>query len=555
MLPRRSPRPFLQTFVLACAVFVTAFPSHAEPPPWPESSFSYIAKEQQLEKVLAGFAKTFALELRLETALPEGLAALSGRSAAATPTEFLNQLSAAYGLTWYYHTGTIYISRTSERTTRMVPTKGMSGAALKRAFTQTGIIEPRFGWAEVDERSAILLSGPPSYVERIEKAIGTFPDAVGDQQIMVFRLKHASVEDRTIQYRDKELVIPGVATMLRGLLGDPRGSGATSVTGVSTGADTAAAAGGATRPYASGGDSAAALRPAPPANTARAQDTPSAAQRPMIQSDARLNAILIKDKPQNAPIYKDLIEALDVAGNHIEIEAAIVDVNTSSMGELGVDWNGRFGKVTAGFEGGAITLARAASPVSAAAEAANFLMTRIRILEGKGNARIVSRPFILTQDNMNALIDLSDTFYIQTVGERVATVTNVSVGVTLRVTPRVLIANGVRSVQLTLDIEDGSIGDNRVGLLPTVRRSTISTQAVVGENESLLIGGFNSEQTLHSKSQVPVLGDVPIFGAMFGKTVGSTEKRERMFVITPKIVSDRIGQAAAQAVQQLGAQP
>lgn len=553
-LRHRFNTPWLRPLLLACALFGAAVPLRAEPPPWPESPFSYLGKEQQADKMLAGFAKTFGLELRMETALPEGLATMSGRSAAATPTEFLNQLSAGHGLTWYYHAGALYISRSSERTTRLVPTKGMSGAALKKAFTEMGILEPRFGWGDVEERSAIMVSGPASYVERIEKAMSTFPEPQADQQILVFRLKHASVDDRTIQYRDKQIVTAGVATMLRNLLGDSESSGPVGMSIVTT--DTAAPMRGALRPLApDAGRADAPAPPAPAAKSARTQDSARGALRAVIQADSRLNAIVIKDKPQNAHIYKDLIDMLDVPSSLIEIEAAIVDVNTSSMEELGVDWNGRAGKVAGGFgvpskppDGTTITLMRGLNmnPASVIADAGNFLMARIKLLEGKGNARIVSRPFILTQDNMGALIDLSDTFYIQTSGERVATVTPISVGVTLRVTPRIVVAGGVRSVQLVVDIEDGAIQDTKVGALPTVRRSVIGTQALMGENESLLIGGFNSEQDLRQKDQVPVLGDLPVLGVMFSKTVANVEKRERLFLITPKIVGDRVAAGTQQ---------
>jgi type III secretion protein C len=148
---------------------------------------------------------------------------------------------------------------------------------------------------------------------------------------------------------------------------------------------------------------------------------------------------------------------------------------------------------------------------------------------------------------MGALIDVSDTFYVQTTGERVATVTPIAVGTTLRVTPRIVEAGGKRSIQLVVDIEDGSIQDAKVGTLPTVRRSVIGTQALVGENESLLIGGLNSEQEIHEKDQVPGLGSVPGLGLFFSKSNGTKQKNERMYLITPKIVSDPATIAAAQA--------
>jgi type III secretion protein C len=526
------------------AAMVAAPPAAAEPPPWPEASFSYLGKEQRLDKMLSGFAKTFGLELRLETSLPDDLAAMSGRSSAATPTDFLNQVSAAYGLVWYYHMGVLYVSRNTERITHLVATKGLSGAALKKAFIEMGIVDPKFGWGEVEDRGAVMVSGPRSYVARIEEAMKAFPEPPSEQQILVFRLKHAEVSDRTIQYRDKQILTPGVATMLRNLLGASGPSGGT-VTEVM---DTM----GTMRSDASAAPAATASPKGKGARDANAGRSPV-----VIQADPRLNAIIIKDKAQNAPVYKELIDMLDVPSTLIEIEAAIVDVNTSSLTDLGIDWNGRRGNLAGGFgtpdsppDGTTLTLVHGVnvSPTTVIADAGNFLMTRIKLLEGKGNAKIVSRPFVLTQDNMGALIDVSDTFYIQTTGERVATVTPISVGTTLKVTPHVVVSGNTRSIQLVVDIEDGSIQSSPSGTtLPTVRRSVIGTQAVVGENESLLIGGLNTEQETHQKDKVPMLGDIPGVGLFFSKTNGATQRSERMYLITPKIVMDPNKLAAAAA--------
>ena len=153
----------------------------------------------------------------------------------------------------------------------------------------------------------------------------------------------------------------------------------------------------------------------------------------------------------------------------------------------------------------------------------------------------MSRPSILTMDNLGALIDLSDTFYIQSIGERVSSVVPVSVGVSLRVTPRIIDEGGRKSVQLTVDIEDGVIQEQtgQAGVsssLPRVRRSTIGTQAVMGEHESLLIGGFNSEQNVSGRQGIPGLASLPVLGALFSKKTASVGKQERMFLITPRIV-------------------
>jgi len=132
---------------------------------------------------------------------------------------------------------------------------------------------------------------------------------------------------------------------------------------------------------------------------------------------------------------------------------------------------------------------------------------------------------------------MSQTFYIQLTGERVASVVPVTVGVTLRVTPHVIVtAEGRQAIHLTVDIEDGAIQSTMIGNMPTVSRSTIGTQAVMGENQSLLVAGFNSERDATQHDGVPGLRDLPLIGALFSKKTGDIQKRERMFLITPRIV-------------------
>src|SRR5690606_2551162 len=94
----------------------------------------------------------------------------SGRSQSASPAEFLNQLSAAHGLSWYHHEGVLYVSRTSARITQNYATRGLPPDTLKRVLNDLGLFDERFGWSGVPERGTVFVSGPVSYVERIGKA-------------------------------------------------------------------------------------------------------------------------------------------------------------------------------------------------------------------------------------------------------------------------------------------------------------------------------------------------------------------------------------------------
>lgn len=493
--------------------------------PWPDSPYTYVNRARSLEQVFQDFANTFGLQLRIEDDLTGEPMPANGRSQLASPTEFLNQLCAVHGLAWYHHAGVLYVSRLNARATQAFATRGLAPATLKRVMTELGLLDERFGWSGVPERDTVFVSGPRSYVQRIGEAMVSLPEATADQRIMVYRLRHAAVDDRVLRYRDTSVVTPGVASILRALINesdDRFGVPAPPVQAPPAAAG-AAADQGANNPKDA------------PARTPQRAEQRRAGSAPSIQADVRLNALIVKDSPLLEPVYRRLIEELDVPSHLVEIEAVIVDINSSNIDELGIDWSASgnlgsaaFGQPDRESDGTTLRLARTG---------VTNLLARIKLIEGKGGARIVSRPSILTQDNMGALIDLSDTFYIRSVGERVAEVTPVSVGISLRVVPRIVETAQGRAIHMAVDIEDGAIQEVQVGELPTVRRSTIGTQAMVAEDRTLVIGGFNAQRSLRQRDQVPVLGDVPGVGFFFGKTTQREQKFERLFLITPRIVA------------------
>ena len=150
---------------------------------------------------------------------------------------------------------------------------------------------------------------------------------------------------------------------------------------------------------------------------------------PSIQTDPRLNAVIIQDIPERMALYERLIAQLDVPTPLIEIEALIIDINSERVRELGINWaisgdnfalgygatSAQPGQGTFGF-----SLAGGASTLSAVA--GSRLLAQVRLLETQGDARIQSRPSVLTLDNLGALLDLSETFYIRVMGERFGSV-------------------------------------------------------------------------------------------------------------------------------------
>jgi type III secretion protein C len=559
--------------ISALALAFSTRGARAGPPPWPDAPYTYYADGKPLESVLREFASGFSLS----TDLPGGLTQLvNGRFNLRNPTEFIDRLTGTYGLTWFTHAGTLFVSRSHEILVRSIPTANASGAGaagLRRMLTDLQVLDARFGWGELPEQGVVVVSGPPAYVRLVETTINALPTTPGGLQVAVFRLKHASVDDRTISYRDREITTPGVANILRNLvagnLASGPAAGSTAVTrpppagfsatapidgrGPSGGTGNALAQTGTPSQTAPNAASAPTANVAPSASNASNGNLGSLPRiRPSIQSDPRINAIIVQDTPERIPVYERLIAQLDVPTPLIEIEALIIDVNSSRLDELGVSWNamGRnqgtvlgYGTVNSAIERGTLGLSTGprgagfSSPGTIIANSAEYFVARLRLLEQQGDASIQARPSILTTENIGAVIDLSETFYIQTTSERTALVTPVTAGTTLRVTPRLIAQSGRQTVRLNVDIEDGQIQQTQAGGLPTVRRGTVSTEASVQEFESLLIGGYNSIQTVKGVEKVPGLGDIPIIGALFSNNSQQVQRRERLFLIRPTVIA------------------
>src|SRR5690606_228665 len=134
-----------------------------------------------------------------------------------------NRLGGVYGFNWFVHAGVLFVSDSSQMATRTIDAMGNSISALRQALLQLGVLDTRFGWGELPDQGIALVTGPPRYVQLIERTVEALPMGNGGQQVAVFRLQHASVNDRSVRYRDREVITPGLATVLRNLISGTSG--------------------------------------------------------------------------------------------------------------------------------------------------------------------------------------------------------------------------------------------------------------------------------------------------------------------------------------------
>ena len=489
----------------------------AVPDDWKKTPYAHEASNRMLRDVLEDFAHTVGLQLQIDGSL-QGV--VNGKLRADTLPGFLDRLGLEHRFQWFVYNNTLYISSLDQQRSARLEVAQDTVADLKTALSQIGLLDERFGWGELPDIGVVLVSGPRRYIEQIRQFSRKRAEATNKQDVLTFALQFANAADRQIDYRGEKLTVPGIASLLRGLL-DPK-----SPTPLALEPDRAS-------PIGSLGASFSNTSTTPAPKTALA---PTSTSNIRVEADVRNNSVLIYDTNERRALYQSLIAELDVPRKLVEIDAVILDINRTQLKELGVNWgfqNSRFRAGTGNLSGN--------NPSTVNIARFDRFVADVKALEERGLATVVSNPSIMTLENQPAVIDFNRTQYIKAVGDGVANILPVTTGTSFQVIPRVIAASGANQIHLIIDIEDGAFANNAgPNSTPDVRQGKVSTQAVISEQQSLVIGGFHVAEEADNRNQVPWLGSIPWLGkALFSSTQSTNNRRERLFILTPRLIGDQ----------------
>jgi type III secretion protein C len=591
-IPQMSKRLITVGLLLAClAGFLGNV--HANEIPWRAEPVDLTATNEPL----APFIIRLLTRQRISAAVSEavGTEAINGRFRG-RPDVVFREIAETYGLTWYYDGAVLHVTSLAENRTRLIGVDPTLASRADKMLRDMGIVDRRYPVRLSPSEGYLLVSGPPRMVELVMEAVRLMsetPSVTVQNAARVFRLKHAWADDRKVSVAGVETTMPGVARLLNEMLGDRsrsaarsrelpkrqaglRGTGLAAVgqpettapaagsASASVGSSPAAASGAApsaAQSAAIGSARFGSSRGAAPGTTDGTTDEVIYTGQAIVRADPRLNAVIVRDSPERMPIYEELIASLDQPSSLVEVEATVVDVSTDTSQTLGIDWRAHSSRVDiasspnnlAGTAQGDRNIANnllfTDNPLSAGSgfigtllfgSQRSYFLARINALSQDGQANVVSRPRVLTLDNNEAVLQSTQEFYVRVQGKDTVDLYNISVGLVLRVTPTVIEQDGVRKFKLLVRIEDGnqsSSAQNGVDQIPLVSRNSIVTQALIGEGESLLIGGYVIEEARKGESGVPYLSKLPGIGMLFRQDSSSSRRFERMFMITPRLVT------------------
>jgi type IV pilus assembly protein PilQ len=293
-------------------------------------------------------------------------------------------------------------------------------------------------------------------------------------------------------------------------------------------------------------------------------------QRGDVISDDRTNALIIQDIPSVMPGIDRLLTQLDRKTQEVEIEARVVAATRSfarNIGtQLGFGWGnghdaaggattvGTSPTTVGGLNPGYITVGSSTTgsqiplfsnlPVTSPTSGLTFVSAsnNVRIdailtmAESRGLLKILSRPRVVTQNNIQALVRQGVRVPIVTQAQLGGppTVTYVDAFLRLTVVPQI---TSEGTIFLNVDVENTTPDFGRtVQGNPTLITQQATTQVLVTDGGTVVIGGVIQTQNSVNISQVPLLGNIPALGNLFKRRSVSTSNQELIFFITPRII-------------------
>ena len=289
--------------------------------------------------------------------------------------------------------------------------------------------------------------------------------------------------------------------------------------------------------------------------------------------DERTNSIIVTDTAAKLAEIRELVEQVDIPIRQVMIEARVVIANNQLDEQLGIRWGGGYVNLgsdavtsiagdTAGVVGLNTDTINGVSPPTfptapfvdlGAAEPSTgfaigftsndlFLTAELSALESSGQGEIVSQPKLITGDKQAATIKSGREIPFQQAAASGATAVQFKEAVLkLDVTPNITPDD---RILLDLVVNQDSLGDlvptGQGGLIPSINTTQLVTQVLVGNGETIVLGGVFQNEERFEVSKVPILGDVPYLGNLFKSTSNTQNKTETLIFITPRILTEAL---------------
>jgi len=295
--------------------------------------------------------------------------------------------------------------------------------------------------------------------------------------------------------------------------------------------------------------------------------------RGTVSIDERTNTLLIKDTAKAISDIRELVATLDIPVRQVLIESRIVVVNDSFSRDLGIRW-GYTGVKETDNGGTFITgnsdgiddmvnnfiddlpllpldnddryqvttpVAPTAGSIGVGILSSDYLVElELSALQAEGNGEVVSSPRVITANQKEANIEAGVEIPYQEASSSGATTTQFKDALLrLTVTPQITPDDRIiMDLEVTKDSVGKQVTTERGGSVPSIDTRSVTTQVLVNNGQTVVLGGICETETTENQTKVPFLGDIPVLGYLFRSTSMETKDTELLIFITPKILEE-----------------
>ena len=295
--------------------------------------------------------------------------------------------------------------------------------------------------------------------------------------------------------------------------------------------------------------------------------------RGSVVVEPRTNSLIITETAPKLAEIRGLIELVDIPIRQVMIEARIVIAQSDATKNLGIEWGGAYlntnndnitsvsgntqnvvGLNESVINGtqpqvdypGALLVDLGVTRNSGFAVGFTsgdlFLTAELSALEAAGEGEVVSQPKVITGDKQQASIKSGTEIPYQESSASGETTTSFKDAVlALDVTPNITPDD---RIMLELQVNQDSIGElvpsGQGGFIPSIDTTQLNTQVLVGNGETVVLGGVFKTEDIESINKVPFFGDLPYIGAFFRNESTSHKKTETLIFITPRILAETL---------------